>query len=370
MSKVLAPPQQPYLDPSMHGPAPLIAHRPAPTTTQQLGQALPTVANLPTAQQLVRLEEIGLAQLPQPGGGRTLHRWQALALVARHSLALAKLYEGHTDALAILHELESRNPRKGEAWAMWAAEAPGRRVHAQPCSDGQRTELSGTKAWCSGAQGVSHALLTVWLPEDEAQSQLAAVDLSHPSIRMDTGAWQAVGMSQTLSAEVHFDKTPATLVGRPGDYLQRPGFWHGGAGIAACWYGGALAVADALYSATRQADPSHPAWPYRASALGRVDHTLTGLAALLQHSAAWIDANPQADAEAVALRARQAAEAAAHSVLEETGRALGATPFCLDAAFARAAADLPVFIRQSHGQRDDAALARAILAMQEYPWEL
>ena len=30
-------------------------------------------------------------------------------------------------------------------------------------------------------------------------------------------------------------------------------------------------------------------------------------------------------------------------------------------AFARAAADLPVFIRQSHGDRDDAALAGAVL---------
>ena len=65
-----------------------------------------------------------------------------------------------------------------------------------------------------------------------------------------------------------------------------------------------------------------------------------------------------------------AAEAAAQAVLEETGRALGATPFCRDAGFARAAADLPVFIRQSHGDRDDAALARAILTMEESPWDL
>lgn len=365
---------RPTAIPIMHGtapfPLPSPAGRPPLPTAQQLCQVLTAITALPAAQKLRHLVDMGLGQLPPPGEGATLARWQALAEVARHSLALAKLYEGHTDALAILGELGSHAARSGQTWAMWAAEAPGLRVQVTPFNSGDYSaELSGIKAWCSGAQGVSHALLTVWLP-GEAQSQLVAVDLSHPGIRVDTGPWQAVGMADTLSADVCFDRTPATLVGKPGDYLRRPGFWHGGAGIAACWYGGTCAVADALFEATRSADPTHPAWPYRAAALGRVDRSLAGLAALLQRSAGWIDANPQADAQAVALRLRQAAEAAAQAVLEETGRALGATPFCRDAGFARAAADLPVFIRQSHGDRDDAALARAILTMEESPWDL
>jgi hypothetical protein len=40
-----------------------------------------------------------------PGNGATLQRWQCTALVAGYDLALLKLYEGHTDALAILAEL-------------------------------------------------------------------------------------------------------------------------------------------------------------------------------------------------------------------------------------------------------------------------
>lgn len=43
-----------------------------------------------------------LAELP--GGGATLARGQVLAAVDADDLALAKLYEGHTDALAILAE--------------------------------------------------------------------------------------------------------------------------------------------------------------------------------------------------------------------------------------------------------------------------
>lgn len=341
-----------------------------PATPHALAAALPGMAALPVAAQLRQLVVQGLAHLPQPGTGSTLHRWQALSRVAQHSLPLAKLYEGHTDALAILHELGAAPARAGDTWAMWAAESPGQRVQVRISQgSGAQATLSGTKAWCSGAQGVGHALLTAWLPGQD-QSQLVTVDLSHPSIRMNTGAWQAVGMAETLSAEVAFDNTPATLVGEPGDYLHRPGFWQGGAGIAACWYGGTLAVADALYRGMRGASVEHPAFAHRAAAFGKVDRVLAGVAALLHGSADWIDAHPHADAMAVALRVRQAAEAAATCVLHETGRALGATPYCRDAVFARAAADLPVFIRQSHGERDDAALARAVLEQEDYPWAL
>jgi hypothetical protein len=83
---------------------------------------------------------------------------------------------------------------------------------------------------------------------------------------------------------------------------------------------------------------------------------MRGTAALLREAAAWIDAHPTDDASAQTLRVRQAAEGGARLVLDEVGRALGATPFCRDARFARAAADLPVFIRQSHAERDFAGL--------------
>jgi hypothetical protein len=43
-------------------------------------------------------------------------------------------------------------------------------------------------------------------------------------------------------------------------------------------------------------------------------------------------------------------------------RALGAGPLCRNARFARALADLPVFLRQSHAERDLAALGELIAA--------
>jgi len=55
-----------------------------------------------------RLLAEGLTELPLPGGGATRERWRALAAVAAIDLSLAKIYEVHTDALAILAELKGK----------------------------------------------------------------------------------------------------------------------------------------------------------------------------------------------------------------------------------------------------------------------
>ena len=47
----------------------------------------------------------GRLNLPLPGSGRTRERWAALADLAGEDLSLARLAEGHADALAILAEL-------------------------------------------------------------------------------------------------------------------------------------------------------------------------------------------------------------------------------------------------------------------------
>ena len=302
---------------------------------------------------LRRLVRLGLDRLPQPGSGQTLARWRALATVAEHDLSLAKLFEGHTDALAILTELGDATPLDpASTLGVWASEAPNGRTLIESASEAGEVVLSGAKCWCSGALGASDALLTAW-HADGRGPQLVRIALRQPGVRVEAGGWHAVGMPGSASLDVSFTHARGRRVGAVGEYLSRPGFWQGGAGIAACWYGGALAVAGALARST--AGPA-PATPWRSAALGKVDMALRATAALLREAAAWIDAHPRDDASAVALRVRLAAEDAATRVLDEVGRALGATPFCRDARFARAAADLPVFIRQSHAERDFAAL--------------
>ncbi|MBK3819345.1 acyl-CoA dehydrogenase [Paraburkholderia aspalathi] len=289
---------------------------------------------------------------PLPGHGQTLVRWRTLAAVAACDLGLVKLFEGHTDALAILAELHGPAPLLGSRWGVWAAEPPDARVKASNrearTDDAGQLYLSGTKAWCSGAGVVSHALVTVWLDDEPV---LAAVAMDHDSISIDTSKWQAIGMQATASADVTFDQTPATRVGAAHAYVRRPGFWHGGAGIAACWYGAATQIGRTLREASTQRADAH-----RLAHLGAVDVALAGAAAALRETAAHIDANPQADSQREVMRARLVVEEAATAVMCHATRTLGAGPLCRDARFARALADLPVFLRQSHAERDLVAL--------------
>jgi len=358
------------------------------TDIEALRHALAGSRHLGAGVRMQQLVAGGHARLPLPGQGATLQRWRALAEVSRHDLSLAKLYEGHTDAIAILRELQAPDGVAGSGadalWGTWASEAPGERVtftERCPGGDGggpadgdahalhgQAVWLSGTKAWCSGAEHATHALLTAWRPDGRGP-QLVAVDLLQPGVTVSTQAWRAIGMADSASADVTFQQVRAVAVGGEGDYLHRPGFWHGGAGIAACWWGGALALGRVLQAAVAQAPPAQRT-PFRLAALGRVDVALGATAALLKDTADCIDRQPAADAFAFALRARQAAEACARRVLDDTGRALGATPLCRDADFARMAADLPVFIRQSHADRDDAALGERLATQEGAPWTL
>ena len=317
---------------------------------------------------LGRLVHAGLDQLPLPGSGRTLLRWQALAAVASHDLSLAKLYEGHTDALAILHELGvPEAAAAGSLWGVWAAESPGGRAIVQARTNGEE-HINGGKCWCSGAASASHALLTAWRP-DGTGPQLVRLALSQPGVEVSGQAWRAIGMASSASFDVKFEGARGHAVGGTGDYLARPGFWHGGAGIAACWYGGAVALAGALRQSLEHASDGR-ARDHRRVALGRVDEALGSAAALLREAARWIDDHPLKDSRELALRARLAAEHSAKRVLDEAGSALGAAAFCRDARFARAAADLPVFLAQSHADRDFEALAEQVLVCGEDSWAL
>lgn len=301
--------------------------------------------------------------LPLPGQGQPLQRWQALAQVASCDLALAKLYEGHTDALAILQECGAAQMAGDAVWGVWAAEPPNDRTHIV-ARDGDLVRLVGRKAWCSGALQIDRALITAWA--EDGQPQLVAITLAAPGQQFQADQWQAVGMASTASVVINFDNASGIAVGLPGQYLSRPGFWQGGAGIAACWYGAAEALANYL---REQCDTSRPD-PHAHTHLGAVDAALLGARAALRECATWIDCQPAADASFVVRRVRAQVEHAVEQVIHHVGRALGATPYCRNSHFARLSADLPVFLRQSHAERDLGALGQQLAQLPAGAWQL
>jgi hypothetical protein len=155
-------------------------------------------------------------------------------------------------------------------------------------------------------------------------------------------------------------------VGLSGGYTGRPGFAHGGAGVAACWFGGARAIGQALLTAAAQRDLG----PHATAHLGRVDLALTAAGTALHNAATEIDDDPgdrEGTARIRALRVKAIAEAAATEVMTCVGRALGAAPLCHDEAHSRRVADLTVYIRQHHAEKSLAELG-SLIAQAAVPW--
>ncbi len=301
-----------------------------------------------TAAAFAAAVESGRLDLPLPGGGRTRERWARLAGLAAEDLSLVRLGEGHADAVAILAELGGPAPEPGSRWGVWAAQPPGGGLTATRAGRGWR--LTGLKQYCSGARALTDALVTAAAPDGVRLFAVATAGLAPVP-----GSWPATGMAGSDTLDVEFADVPAEPVGPPGAYTGRPGFTHGGVGVAACWYGGARAIADTLLAAARRRDVG----PHALAHLGAVDIALTSARAALDRAADEIDADPgdlAGDGPARALRVRCQVEAAATEVMERVGRALGAGPLGHDQAHGRRVADLTVYLRQQHAERDLARL--------------
>lgn len=284
------------------------------------------------------------------------HRWEVLATLGAADLTVARAVEPHLDAVAILHEAaEQRLLADTCTWGVYAAEGP-RRLRAHRDAEGWR--LEGEKQWCSLAGRVSHALLTAWV--DEERRGLFAVRLDDPGIfPLDGPAWVARGLPQVTSTGLRLDDVWSEPVGEPGWYLERPGFWWGGVGVAAVWHGAAVGVARRLREAVARREPDQVALLH----LGRVDTLLTTSAAALREAATG------GSGEALPLlaaRTRQVVAAGAAEVLDVVGRGLGPGPLATEEDHARRVADLQLYLRQHHAERD--LVGQGALVLEEEPW--
>ncbi|MGO4600015.1 acyl-CoA dehydrogenase [Terrabacter sp. 2RAF25] len=306
---------------------------------------------------------------PLPGRGSTLSLWESLATVASTSLTAARSVEPHLDALAILDEARRAGHAvpavpQGSSWGVFAAEGPGTRLTAE--GPDTHTRLTGDKPWCSLADRLSHALVTAW--DSDTTRRLYAVELgpaNHVAVRPAT--WAARGLSDVPSGPVAFAGSGGSPVGPTGWYLERPGFAWGGMGVAAIWYGGAVGVARRLIGGGREPDQ------VALMHVGAVDATLWAARAVLVDAAARIDGGRAEGIEGAvfALRVRRVVASAAEDVLERVAHASGPAPLALEEDHARRVADLQLYVRQEHAERDAAALGRTLTGHDDVtrpPW--
>ncbi len=228
---------------------------------------------------------------------------------------------------------------------------------ATPVGGGWR--LSGTKPYCSGSQQLDRALVTADAPDGY---RLFDVSVAAQVVSVAPASWLAVGMADSESETLTFGGPvlpESAAVGPPDFYLRRPGFWSGSVGVAACWYGGAKGLVDALLD-TLGPEPGEHA----LADTGRAVAILAGLAAFIEHAADAIDADPsdrQGQGRRRALSVREVVHDGCLRVLGLVASAGGAGPLCHDRAQSRRAADLFVYLAQHHGGRDAAALGQVAL---------
>ncbi|MCC4908312.1 acyl-CoA dehydrogenase [Microbacterium sp. cx-59] len=326
----------------------------APPLARLIEGAGPDVGTLitPTLDWVRTVAEV--APLP---GDDTRARWRLLAETARLDVGAARMLEPHLDALAIIAEAD-RDGVLAEpldthgTWGVFAAEGGDRPVQAEQQPDGRWT-LTGRKPWCSLAAHLDRALVTAWRGDERG---LFAIDLRGPGVTALPGPWHARGLRQVVSAPIDLDAAPAVPVGGPGWYLRRSGFAEGGMGVAAVWWGSALPLVDALTAAASRDGADQLA----AVFAGRADAASWSASVVLDAAAGAVDGG-RATGEAaklLAARVRAVVAASAREILDLESRALGPGPVAVDESHARRVADLELYLRQDHADRDLARLGR------------
>ena len=327
--------------------------------TGRVGRALAGTRTPEGVGRLLReLDRDGTLDLPLPGKGRTAQRWKTLGALAAGDLVLGRLAEAHTDGRAILAEARERQGAAHDdrdlLLGVWASASGRTGLEATRTSTGWR--LDGRLRFCSGARLLDAALVPATAPDG---ARLFLLPLDEPGVHPVPGTWSALGMAESESLDVDVDDVrldAASAVGSPGFYLARPGFWIGGLGVAATWAGGVRALVAALRCRLRSAADAH-----QLAHLGACQATLRSTDAVLAHAASEVDAAPEGDHQALAHEVRHLVEQAAQEVLARSARAGGPVPLTHDAVHARRVADLEVFVRQQHAERDLERLGRLVL---------
>ncbi|MEO5610739.1 MAG: acyl-CoA dehydrogenase [Ornithinibacter sp.] len=302
---------------------------------------------------------VSLEPLAVALGQRSAPLLDALATLGSADLSVARAVEPHLDATAILAQaarqgVEHPSAPEGGTWGVFAASPPGEGVHASPDGTSGGWRLRGSKPWCSLADRVSHALVTA--SDEEGRQGLFAIALA--GVDFDASAWQPLGLREITTGTLRFDGQQAQPVGGPGWYLERPGFSWGGVCVAAVWFGASAALAGSLWEAARRRRPDQIALQH----IGTCDVLLHGAHAVLRDAAEAMDdpgCSP-ADSVIVAARVRAHVASVAEQVMTTVGHALGPGPLALDLPHLTRVADLTLYLRQHHAERDLARLGHLV----------
>lgn len=287
---------------------------------------------------------------------------RVLGLIGSEDLPLARLYEGHMNALHLInaHGSPSRLVRTarvvsgGGLFGVWGADGdrPLEIVHGL---------LEGGKRFCSGLGSVACAVVTA---RYDGGTQLLVLETDEPG-RADADAWDMRGMRETHSGTYEFtgmSVTSGALLGLPDVYGVEPAFLGGVWRIAAAELGGVFGLIDAARAHLRERGRLED--PIQTARLGEclvVAHAARALTVSAGRFAVSLAGAQTAEKAAnLSVFARLCAERAAARTLAAVADATGLEGCVTGSTVDRRHRDLSTYTRQ---MAPDGLLARATRAL-------
>jgi alkylation response protein AidB-like acyl-CoA dehydrogenase len=276
-----------------------------------------------------------------------------LLALGRTDIPLSRLAEGHIDAHRILAQAGVR-PVRGALYGVWASRSQQTGIRATQAEAGGRLRLDGTLRFASGAGLLERALVPAWL---DGGTHLL-LDLPVDELPVDAGVWRTSAMAASRSYELRLVDVGVdgqAQVGPPDFYLNRPGFFPGGVGVAACWAGGGARLLDLLQD--RITEPS----PAQQVRLGRLRTDLAAALAVVRSGAALLDRSltlegpsfPVADTgQALATEVRAAVADAIRRMVGHARLAAGPAGMAMDEGLSHAVLDLELYALQQNSDAD------------------
>lgn len=260
--------------------------------------------------------------------------------IARRDLPLARLFEGHVDALQILlryadpdlaREVRALAAAAG-AFGVWNAALPGEPLRV---ADGR---LDGGKSYCSGAGVLSHALAGA---DTQDGNRLVLIDLAASSPEIDRGWWKVVGMQRSQTHRVRWHGASVRFVGQSGDYAREPWFSGGALRFVACHAGGVTALFDQVRAHLIATDRAGD--PHQAVRLAELYVAATSAAAAVRSATmAWGEPSYVEQVAAARVTVIDCAERA----LQIAQQAVGLSGMFVAHPLSAVLTDLSVYLRQ------------------------
>ena len=243
-------------------------------------------------------------------------------------------------------------------YAVWASELPGQSLVSKVRQPEPR--LAGKKRFCSGLGIVDRALVTVGIPDQ----YLVEIELKNnaSAIEIDTSEWQSEAFRSTNTGAIPFHNAEifGSIIGEASWYVDRPGFWHGALGPAACWAGGGAGLLDAAFESKRKD-------AHTTAHLAAIYANVWATEAFLATAGREIDESYSDYHSAMvrALQVRHLIEQACTDTLRRFARAYGPHPLTMVGETSGRYHELDLYLRQSHAERDLESLGRTLLAKRD-----